>query len=207
MIICNNMINALCFKNRIPEALELLRSMPERGCEPTTATYNTLIKYMIKIGRTEKVNEILEEMERGGEMGKEISPNQVTFGFLLRSVGRAEEVPGLLKRMEKNGVKMNGDMYNLVMRLYLDWDREERAIETWNEMESRGFGPDERSYTIMIHWLKQKGRNDDAARYYKLMKSKGMKPEPKTDILMGVPKSAETRSQVRRRSGRPMRKR
>ncbi|KAF4393972.1 hypothetical protein G4B88_025941 [Cannabis sativa] len=179
--ICNSIINALCFKKRIPEALQVFEEMKERGCEPNAATYNTLIKYLCNIRRMEKVYEFVDEMER--KQG-DCLPNHVTYSFLLKSLKRAEEVPDLLERMERNGCSLIGDTYNLLLKLFMDWDCQERVEQTWNEMERHGLGPDQRSYIVMIHGYCDKGRRDDALRYYREMKSKGLKLEPRTEKLV-----------------------
>ncbi|KHN33188.1 Putative pentatricopeptide repeat-containing protein [Glycine soja] len=46
---------------------------------------------------------------------------------------------------------MNDDVYNMVLRLYMKWDDGDGVRKTWEEMERNGWGPDRRSYTIMIH--------------------------------------------------------
>ncbi|XP_007021561.2 PREDICTED: putative pentatricopeptide repeat-containing protein At3g15200 [Theobroma cacao] len=184
VVICNCVIDALCFKKRIPEALELFREMGERGCVPNVVTYNSLIKHLCKIRRMEKVYEILDEMEeKGGCL-----PNDVTFNYLLKSLKKPEEVPGVLERMERYGCNMSGDTYNLILKLYMKWGHEERVRCTWDEMEKSGLGPDRRSYTIMIHGLYDKGSIEDALSYFNEMTSKGMVPEPRTEILVNAMK-------------------
>ncbi|KAF3442476.1 hypothetical protein FNV43_RR16392 [Rhamnella rubrinervis] len=182
--ICNCIIGALCFKKRIPEALEVFREMKEKGCLPNVMTYNSLIKYLCKIRRMEKVYELLDDMEQ--KKGSCL-PNAVTYSFLLKSLKKPEEVPILLERMERNGCRMTGDMYNLVLKLYMEWDCQERVRYTWDEMERNGLGPDKRSYTIMIHGLYDKGRRNDALLFFREMTSKGMLPEPRTEILVNSP--------------------
>lgn len=179
-VICNCIIDALCFKKRIPQALEVFREMSEQGCLPNVATYNSLIKHLCKIRRMEKVYELLDEMQ---EKKGSCMPNDITFNYLLQSLKKPEQLPGVLERMEMNGCKINGDTYNLILKLYVGWDCVERILGTWNEMEKYGLGPDRRSYTIMIHWLHEKGRFKDALHYFCEMTSKGMVPEPRTEIL------------------------
>ncbi|KAF4359126.1 hypothetical protein F8388_005235 [Cannabis sativa] len=118
----------------------------------------------------EKVYEFVDEME--GKQGNCL-PNHVTYSFLLKSLKGAEEVPDLLERMERNDYSLIGDTCNLLLKLYMDWDCQERVEHTWNEMERHGLGPDQRSYIVMIHGYCDKGRRDDALRYYREMKSKG----------------------------------
>ncbi|XP_030511922.1 putative pentatricopeptide repeat-containing protein At3g15200 [Rhodamnia argentea] len=181
VVICNCVIEALCFKKRIPQALEVFHEMKERGCLPNAATYNSLVKHMCKIERMEKVKELVTEM---GSIGGDCLPNAITFSYLLKSLEKPEEVPKLLEQMEKNECKMTSDLYNLVLRLYLGWDCQERVKHIWNDMERSGMGPDERSYTIMIHDLYERGRLKEALHYFEEMVSKGMRPEPRTEILV-----------------------
>lgn len=180
VVICNCVIDALCFKKRVPEALAVFEGMKERGCLPNVATYNSLIKHMCKIGRMEKVYELLDEMQ---EKKGSCMPDEITFNYLLKSLKKPEEVAGVLERMKIIGCKMNNDTYNLLLKLHADWDSEEKVRYTWEEMEKNGLGLDRRSYTIMIHWLYDKGRVEDALRYFGEMENKGMVPEPRTKIL------------------------
>ncbi|KAF7822685.1 putative pentatricopeptide repeat-containing protein [Senna tora] len=183
VVICNCIIDALCFKKRIPEAMEIFHDMKKQGCLPlpNVVTYNCLIKYLCKIGRLELVEELLNEMEQ--KKGSCL-PNAVTFSYLLKRLKEPKEVPRLLERMERNGCSMDDDMYNLVLRLYMQWDFEDGIRKTWEEMERHGWGPDQRSYTIMIHGLYEKGRTKDALRYFREMTLKGMVPESITEKLM-----------------------
>ncbi|WCJ32201.1 Tetratricopeptide repeat (TPR)-like superfamily protein [Euphorbia peplus] len=181
VVICNCMIDALCFKKRVPEALEVFREMIERDCLPNVATYNSLIKHLCNIRRMEKVYELLDEMlEKEGNC----IPNNITFNYLLKSLRKPEELPLVLKKMKKCDCKLNDDSYNLILKLYADWDCEEKVIDTWNEMEKHGLGPDRRSYTVIIHWLYDKGKIEGALRYFEEMVSKGMVPEKRTQILV-----------------------
>ncbi|KAJ0264118.1 putative pentatricopeptide repeat-containing protein [Hirschfeldia incana] len=184
--ICNNVIDALCFKKRIPEAFGVFKEMGEKGCSPNVATYNSLLKHLCKLRRTEKVWELVEEME---DKGGSCSPNDVTFGYLLKYSQRPEDVEAVLERMRKNMCEMTSDLYNLVFRLYVQWGDEEKAREIWNEMERSGLGPDQRTYTVRIHGLHAKGKIGEALRYYREMMSRGMVPEPRTEILLNQVKA------------------
>ncbi|XP_010260302.1 PREDICTED: putative pentatricopeptide repeat-containing protein At3g15200 [Nelumbo nucifera] len=179
--ICNCIIDQLCFKKKIPEALGIFGEMNERGCLPDVATYNSLIKHLCKIRRMEKIYELLDEMEQ--KKGS-CTPNARTYGYLLKSMKKPEEVPEILKRMERNGCKMTSDAYNLLLNLYINWNQWEEAQSTWIEMERNGLGPDQRSYTIMIHGLYSNKRIEEALDYFNEMTSKGMIPEPRTKLLV-----------------------
>lgn len=179
--ICNCIIDGLCFKKRIPEALEVFEEMNDKDCCPNVATYNSLIKHLCKIQRMEKVCELLNEMTR---KGGDCAPNARTYGYLLNCAKKPDEVVKIVERMKRDGCKMTADTYNLVLRLFMGWGDEKRAGSTWVEMERNGLGPDQRSYTIMVHGLYDKGRLEDALLYYKKMVSKGLVAEPRTKLLV-----------------------
>ncbi|KAF0918274.1 hypothetical protein E2562_023356 [Oryza meyeriana var. granulata] len=177
--ICNCIIDQLCFKKRIPEALEIFGEMNDRGCQADIATYNTLIKYFCKINRMEKVYELLDNMEEKG-----VSPNNMTYSYILKMTVKPRDVISLMQRMEKSGCRLDSDTYNLILNLYIGWNYEKGVQLIWDEMERNGSGPDQRSFTIMVHGLHSHGKLDEALQYYKTMESRGMTPEPRTKILV-----------------------
>ncbi|XP_077227409.1 tetratricopeptide repeat (TPR)-like superfamily protein isoform X2 [Tasmannia lanceolata] len=176
--ICNCIIDGLCFKKKIPDALRIFGEMNERGCLPDVATYNSLIKHMCKIRRLEEAYDFLDEMERKG-----CPPNARTYTYFLKSMKKPEEVPGLMERMRQTGCRITDDTYNLILKLFMSWDNPEGVRSIWVEMEKNGMGPDQRSYTIVIHGLYDKERTDEALHYFSEMISKGMIPEPRTNLL------------------------
>ncbi|PAN32284.1 hypothetical protein PAHAL_5G475300 [Panicum hallii] len=177
--ICNCIIDQLCFKKRIPEALEIFGEMNDQRCLADVATYNTLIKYLCKINRMEKVYELLDEMEAKG-----CPPNTRTYSYILKTTEKPKDVIALMQRMEQSGCKLDSDTYNLILNLYINWKYEKGVQQVWDEMERSGSGPDQRSFTIMVHGLHSQGKLDEALQYYTTMKSRGMIPEPRTKILV-----------------------
>lgn len=181
LAICNCVIYGLCFKKRIPEALQIFQEMNDRDCLPDVITYNSLIKHLCKIQRMDKVYELLDEMEMKGEG---CTPNARTYGYLLNSLKKPQEVYDILERMERNGCRLDADSYNLLLRLFMKWGKHNEAKATWHEMEKSGLGPDQRSYTIMIHGLFEKELMEEALHYFHEMTSKGMMLEPRTKMLV-----------------------
>nr|XP_040250024.2 LOW QUALITY PROTEIN: putative pentatricopeptide repeat-containing protein At3g15200 [Aegilops tauschii subsp. strangulata] len=176
--ICNCIIDQLCFKKKIPEALKIFGEMNDRGCQADVATYNTLIKHFCKIRRTEKVYELLDDMEKG------CSPNNMTYTYILKTTEKPRDVMNLIQRMEESGCKLDSDTYNLILNLYVSMKYEKGVQQIWEEMERNGSGPDQRSFTILVHGLHSQGQLDQALQYYTTMKSRGMTPEPRTRILV-----------------------
>ncbi|KAG2317820.1 hypothetical protein Bca4012_068763 [Brassica carinata] len=115
-----------------------------RGC--VGISYNSPLKHLCKIRRTEKVWEVKEEMEH---KGGSCSPNDVTFGYLLTYSQKAKDVEAVLERMGKNMCEMTSDLYNL--------------MSYYREMMSRGMVPEPRT-KILLNQTKTKpkdGRQKD----------------------------------------------
>ncbi|KAL4185067.1 hypothetical protein AMTRI_Chr10g228780 [Amborella trichopoda] len=50
----NTLVNVLCKRNKVEEALALHKEMGKRGCQPDVVTYNTVIDGLCKGGRMEE---------------------------------------------------------------------------------------------------------------------------------------------------------
>ncbi|XP_042462026.1 putative pentatricopeptide repeat-containing protein At3g15200 [Zingiber officinale] len=177
--ICNCIIDTLCFKKKVPQALEIFSEMTDRGCLLDVSTYNSLIKHLCKINRMQKVHELLNEMEEKG-----CNPNTRTYSYILKTADKPEEVTALLQRMERTSCKLDSDTYNLLLNLYMQWKHQKGSGSIWAEMKRSGLGPDQRSYTIMVHQLHSQGKLEEALQFYKEMRAKGMIPEPRTKLLI-----------------------
>lgn len=176
---CNTIIDALCFKKRIPEARAIFGKMNEHGCLPNVATYNSLIKHVCNNKRMDKAYELLDEMERKG-----YAPNVRTYHYFLKVAKNSEEALKIFQRMMKSGCVPTCDTYNLMLRMLIDWNDMDRVHKLWYDLEREGMGPDQRSYTVMIHGLYEKGKFEEAYRYYNEMTEKGLFVEPRTKILV-----------------------
>ncbi|KAK1320194.1 hypothetical protein QJS10_CPA03g00842 [Acorus calamus] len=177
--ICNCIIDALCFKKRVPEALEVFAEMDGKGCAPNTVTYNCLIKHLCRIRRLEKAYGLLEEMEAKG-----CEADARTFGYFIKCARSTEEVGEVLERMRRSGCGMTGDAYNMVLKMHVGWGDFGAAERVWEEMEREGLGPDQRSYTIMVHRLCERRRMGEALWYFKETEEKGMVPEKRTYLVV-----------------------
>ncbi|KAM7254746.1 hypothetical protein ACFE04_019987 [Oxalis oulophora] len=164
-------INALTKKGKLGTALKLFRAMWNKGCEPDVVICNCIIDALCFKKRIPEALEIFREMNERG-----CKPNAATYNSLIK--------------MKKNRCKMSSDSCNLILKLYLEWDCEADVKFTWDDMEKNGLGPDRRSFTIMIHGLYDKGRINDALRYFTEMISKGLIPEPRTTLLVDSMNSA-----------------
>uniref|UniRef100_A0A0D9UWT1 Pentacotripeptide-repeat region of PRORP domain-containing protein n=1 Tax=Leersia perrieri TaxID=77586 RepID=A0A0D9UWT1_9ORYZ len=115
---------------------------------------------------------------------KGVSSNSMTYSYILKTTEKPKDVISLMQRMEKYGCRLDSDTYNLILNLYVSWNYEKGVQLVWDEMERNGSGPDQRSFTIMVHGLHSHGKLDEALQYYRTMESRGMTPEPRTKILV-----------------------
>lgn len=183
---CNNIIDALCFKKRIPEARAIFGKMNEYGCLPNVATYNSLIKHVCNNKRMDKAYELLNEMERKG-----CAPNVRTYHYFLKVAKNPEEALKIFQRMMRSGCMPTCDTYNLLLRMFIYWNDLERVLRLWDDLEKKGMGPDQRSYAVMIHGLYDMGKFKDAYKYYNEMTEKGLLVEPRTKILVKAMEAEE----------------
>jgi pentatricopeptide repeat protein len=86
--------------------------------------------------------------------------------------------------MEESACNLDSDTYNLILNLYISMKYEKGIQLLWEEMERNGSGPDQRSFTVMVHGLHSQGKLDQALQCYTTMKSRGMTPESRTRILV-----------------------
>ncbi|GLJ13001.1 hypothetical protein SUGI_0203000 [Cryptomeria japonica] len=176
--LCNAILDALCLKKGIPAALDVFVEMNEHGCLPDAVTYNTLIKHICDAGSVDKAYELLDEMQRRG-----CTPNVRTYHYFFRAATTPEKALKVFQRMVKTGCMLTSDTYNLLLKMLLGWNEIDKVLVLWDDMEKSGMGPDQRSYTVMVHSLHEKGKFNEAYRYYNEMRAKGFLPEPKTKLL------------------------
>ncbi|XP_078437742.1 putative pentatricopeptide repeat-containing protein At3g15200 [Wolffia australiana] len=168
-----------CHSEATWRVLNRRMEMDGRGLLPDAATYNTLVKHLCGIGRLEEAESLVVEMQRRGCV-----PSARTFGYFLKAAKSGSEAAAVVSRMKRARCELDGDTWNQILNLYVRWDDQSGVAEVWSEMEKRGLGPDQRSYTVLIHGLHGRGRLEEASRAYVEMKSKGMIPEPRTNLLM-----------------------
>ncbi|KAD3066813.1 hypothetical protein E3N88_34693 [Mikania micrantha] len=167
----NIILNGWCVLGCLREAKRFWNDIITSRFKPDRFTYGIFINSLTKAGKISTA-------------GGDCAPNARTYGHLLNSAKKPDEVVKILERMERDGCKMMADTFNLILRLFMGWGDDKRVESTWVEMERNGLGPDQRSYTIMVHGFYDKGRLKEAMMYYKMMVSKGMVAEPRTKLLV-----------------------
>jgi pentatricopeptide repeat protein len=85
----NSLINGLCKRGRIQEALNLFEKLQAEGIQPDSITYNTLICWLCREGAFDDACFLLY---RGVENG--FVPNDVTWNILVYNFGKQSNSEG-----------------------------------------------------------------------------------------------------------------
>ncbi|KAK2445212.1 Pentatricopeptide repeat (PPR) superfamily protein [Trifolium repens] len=110
----NILIKALCKnKETVESAFRIFREMPNRGCQPDSYTYGTLINGLCKLGQISQAKELLDEMEEKG-----LLPSVVSYTSLIHGLCQSNNLDGaieLLEEMIRNGIEPNVFTYSSLM--------------------------------------------------------------------------------------------
>ncbi|KAL6203678.1 hypothetical protein ACLB2K_027378 [Fragaria x ananassa] len=96
VVVCNTLIKGFCKIGNNSFAIQLLRNMEERGFNPDTVSYSTIIDSLAKGTLIDEALKLLAEMIRRG-----IAPDVVTYTSLIQglcNIGRCKQATRLLNR-------------------------------------------------------------------------------------------------------------
>ncbi|GKV30035.1 hypothetical protein SLEP1_g38901 [Rubroshorea leprosula] len=189
----NMLIDILCSRGKMEEALSLLQEMELSGCARNVVTYNTLIDGFIKNKGIEEAEEIFDEMELQG-----VSRNSVTYNTLIDGLCKSKKGRGCCTA---NGPDVNGRAADVVQTMTSNrcepdivtygtligglckaalfrWRRTNEAMRLFREMMEKGDPPDAVTYKIVFCGLCSGGRPiQEAVKFVVEMVEKGFLPE------------------------------
>ncbi|OMO97150.1 hypothetical protein COLO4_14849 [Corchorus olitorius] len=168
----NMLIDNLCLRGKLEEALALLKDMESSGCARNVITYNTLIDGFCKNKRIQEAEEIFDEMEIQG-----VSRNLVTYNTLIDGLcksRRVEDAAQLMDQMIMEGLKPNKFTYNSMLTYFCRAGDIKKAADIVQTMTSNGCEPDIVTYGTLIGGLCKAGRVDVASRLLRTIQMKGM---------------------------------
>ncbi|KAF2306846.1 hypothetical protein GH714_021976 [Hevea brasiliensis] len=166
-----------CYQRQ--EAINLMKTIEDKGIAPNTVTYNSLIKPLCKARKVDEARGVFDEMLQRGH-----TPTIQTYHAFFRVLRTGEEVFALLEKMRKMGCQPITDTYVMLIRKFCRWRQFDDVFKLWNEMSENGIGPDRSSYIVLIHGLFLNGKLEAAYKYYTDMKQKQLLPEPKIDEML-----------------------
>ncbi|KFK27815.1 hypothetical protein AALP_AA8G433500 [Arabis alpina] len=172
-IFFNAVINAFSESGNIEDAVQALFKMKELGLNPTTSTYNTLIKGYGIAGRPERSSELLDLMLE--ENNVEVRPNIRTFNVLVQAwckKKKVEEAWKVVHKMEECGVRPDTVTYNTIATCYVQKGETKRAEQELVEkmvMKNKA-KPNGRTCGIVVGGYCREGKVRDGLRFVRKMK-------------------------------------
>nr|AAO64862.1 At5g25630 [Arabidopsis thaliana]BAC41864.1 unknown protein [Arabidopsis thaliana] len=172
-IFFNAVINAFSESGNMEDAVQALLKMKELGLNPTTSTYNTLIKGYGIAGKPERSSELLDLMLEEGNV--DVGPNIRTFNVLVQAwckKKKVEEAWEVVKKMEECGVRPDTVTYNTIATCYVQKGETVRAeSEVVEKMVMKEKAkPNGRTCGIVVGGYCREGRVRDGLRFVRRMK-------------------------------------
>lgn len=152
----NTCITHYIKRNRFPEALDVFRTMTERGVDPDVISFSIIMDTLAR-DRDRPVDQVFafyEEM-KSYDIQPDVSVYTTLMSACSRIDGGLDKAMGLLSEMEHYNVLPNTYTFNAIFALlsqqpHVTRADYERANQLWNKMEQLGIKPDTRSYNTQL---------------------------------------------------------
>uniref|UniRef100_A0A0A0L9Q8 Pentacotripeptide-repeat region of PRORP domain-containing protein n=1 Tax=Cucumis sativus TaxID=3659 RepID=A0A0A0L9Q8_CUCSA len=174
VITYTSIIGGLGLVGQPDKARNILKEMKEYGCYPDVAAYNATIRNFCIAKRLHEAFDLLDEM-----VNKGLSPNATTYNLFFRIFFWSNDLQSawnLYRRMMDTGCLPNTQSCLFLVRLFKKYEKEEMALELWNDMIQKGFG----SYILvseeLFDLLCDLGKLIEAESCFLQMVDKGHKP-------------------------------
>ncbi|XP_078151288.1 pentatricopeptide repeat-containing protein At2g01740-like [Carex rostrata] len=177
----NPILKALCFENRIGEAIAIvIDKLPKLGSIPDVISYNILIKGLCSKGNTNLVLQLFFKMAKHGG---EYEPSAITYNTVideLCKVGELAKAFGLYKQMYLARIIPNTVTYTSLIDELSKKGEIEKAKELLHSMISKGPEPNFVTYNTLIDGLCKNSETENAKELLHDMISKGLEPRGAT---------------------------
>ncbi|KZO98939.1 hypothetical protein CALVIDRAFT_544698 [Calocera viscosa TUFC12733] len=111
--------------------------MRDRGIQPHTETYNSILRLLDQLGQHETMFAILTDMDATG-----VAPDIETYNLLLHSTRFNDLDPNvILVRMDAAGVERNAITYQHLIISHIENQNLEMSLQLIDEMSSQGIQP------------------------------------------------------------------
>lgn len=152
--------------------VQLLDSMPARGLQPDTTSYNATLAALHTAGEEDETSEDQERVSPAQRLQRVLAllkqmhgngpqPDSISYGTAIYACAKAKDLrtaESLLAEMRDSGTRLDAACYNAVLRTCEavgDW---ERALEYEVEMGNADVAPEIASYTILMQCLAASSR-------------------------------------------------
>ncbi|KAK1326082.1 Acetate/butyrate--CoA ligase AAE7, peroxisomal [Acorus calamus] len=186
--IFNSLIRSSARSGQLHHPIKIFRSMKDLGVSPSVFTYNSLLKILLRRGRTASAKKLFSEM---GSISDACTYNILIRGFCLnRKVDEAVRLFAQLDRGCGGGGRCKPDIitYNTLIDGLCRDGRVEAAHNMLKGMEDSNCFPDVVTYTTVMRGFCQKRRIEDAIEVFDIMVQRGVEPSDVTynTIIQGL---------------------
>ncbi|KAI3898999.1 hypothetical protein MKW92_011277 [Papaver armeniacum] len=179
-IVMNAVMEACVHCGDVDSALRIFHEMemPD-NCGVDTISFGILLKGLGEARRIDEAFQLIESMERPTVLGNPGMSPEVIYGFFnaLIEAGDLRRAHGLLARYRVvlRGGGPSIQMYNLLMKGYINAGCSEDALTVHNEILSKGIKTDRFTYNTLLLACVKSERMDAAMQLYAEMKDEAQK--------------------------------
>ncbi|KAK1303689.1 Pentatricopeptide repeat-containing protein [Acorus calamus] len=184
--IFNSLIRSSARSGQVHHPIKIFRSMKDLGVSPSVFTYNSLLKILLRRGRTASAKKLFSEM---GSISDACTYNILIRGFCLNR--KVDEAVRLFVQLDRGGggrCKPDIITYNTLIDSLCRDGRVEAAHNMLKGMEGSNCFPDVVTYTTVMRGFCQKRRIEDAIEVFDIMVQRGVEPSDVTynTIIQGL---------------------
>ncbi|KAL0397425.1 UNVERIFIED_CONTAM: hypothetical protein Scaly_0190900 [Sesamum calycinum] len=154
------------------DALNWVHLMVESGCNPSPATFSTIINAFCKEGNIAEARKIFDGMQEIG-----VFPNTALYNALMDGYVKAREIGlanMLYEEMRSKGVAPDSVTFNILAAGHYKYGKEEDGDRLLRNLSMIGLVPDSSLSDISIGGLCWAGRLDEALELLENMLEKGV---------------------------------
>ncbi|XP_034209833.1 pentatricopeptide repeat-containing protein At5g18950-like [Prunus dulcis] len=170
-------IQCLCEGGCIQDAIDVFYRLKEAGVCPAIMTWNAALSGCLKVGRTDFVWKLYQEMI---ECGVVADVDVETVGYLIQAFcadNRVSEGYELLRQVLVNGLVPENAVFNKLISGFCKEKQYTRVSELLHTMIAKNRVPDNYTYQEVINWLCKKGKGLEGLRVFNDLKDRGYAPD------------------------------
>ncbi|KAI3888551.1 hypothetical protein MKX03_001314 [Papaver bracteatum] len=177
----NTFLSIFLAKGNLSLACKLFEIFTEKGVNPVSYTYNSMMTSFIKKGYFNEAGGILHEM------GEKLCPADIgTYNILIQGLGKMgrADLATVLDQLEKQGGYLDIVMYNTLINALGKAGRIEEVNQMFEQMRKSGIRPDIFTYNILIEFHSKASRVDEARKFFQMMLDSGCSPNHVTHTTL-----------------------
>ncbi|CAL9761632.1 unnamed protein product [Musa acuminata subsp. burmannicoides] len=162
--------------NRLHDAVDIFRRIPNFRCTPSVISLNALLSVLCK--SKEGLVLVGDVLSKTPEMNIRLEAS--TFRILIKALcrnGKLNSAIEILRMMSLHECTPDAKLYSLVLCSLCKQAGSDQVVEFLEEMRNAGFLPNALEYNSVIDVLIREGKANDAYSFITLMRLEGKRPD------------------------------